>query len=224
MDAAFIVMGYLVKTKHFGITFGGKLRPPYGLTEMPPGYFESRGLWIAHDASWGGEPKPMAGHVVMWLNGPLIWHSNLLRVIAQSTCEAETSEASRAAKTGMFCRNLLAYYGIKLGGATPLFGDNRAMFDLLNHEGASVRTRYFERATLFVKRAVQLLVFVPHLVRTSDCVADIFTKATDKATFVKFRNVIMNNQSSLKSVLEHSLLGLHGASKRMAEHLLAKLF
>ena len=104
-----------------------------------------------------------------------------------------------------------------------MLGDNKALFDLLNQEGASVRTRYFERATLFIKRAVQLLVFTARLVRTTECVADIFTKATDKSTFVKFRNIIMNNQSSLKYHLESSMLSLHGSTKRMVDRLLEKL-
>ena len=223
LDAAFVVMGYLVKTKHLGITFGGRLRVPYGLTEMPTGFIESGGLWIAHDSSWGGEAKPMAGHVVMYNNGPLTWAANGLKIVPMSTCESEASEGSRAAKTGMFARNLAVNNNRRVLGPTALLGDNKALYEIMHQEGASTRTRYYERATLFIKRAVQLLVFLPYLIKTTDMIADIFTKACEKGTFIKLRNVMMNNNQGLRNKLEHSLTAIAGASKRLAEHLLAKI-
>ena len=223
IEYALRIMGYLIATKNLGITFGGRLRVPYGLASMPPGFLESGGLWIAHDSSWGSQPKPMAGHVIMHNNGPLGWAANKLKIIPQSTCEAETSEGSRAAKSGMFVRNLFANNDVKLVGPTPMLGDNSALFTLVQQEGASVRTRYYERATLLIKRAIQLLVFTPFLVKTTDMIADIFTKATDKGTFVKMRNVMMNIDSKLKHTLEKSMPAFHGNIKKIVTTLLDKL-
>ena len=103
-------------------------------------------------------------------------------------------------------------------------GDNKAMIDLLHQEGASVQTRYYERATLFIKCAVQLLIFKPVLIKTTEMIADIFTKATDKGTFVKMRNVLMNTNSGLRNKLEQSMRALHGSSRKLAHHLLDRIF
>ena len=93
---------------------------------------------------------------------------------------------------------------------------------MIQQEGASVRTRYYERATLLLKRAVLLLVIRPVLIKTEDMTADILTKATDKGTFFKMRNFAMNIASPLRKVLERSLVALSGTAKQLAAHLLNK--
>ena len=40
------------------------------------------------------------------------------------------------------------------------------MYDQVHKEGATASTRYFERATTLIKRAVQLLIYTTFLVRT----------------------------------------------------------
>ena len=65
-DACLVVAGYLWQTKSLGITYGGKLRIPIGLTSVPVGFEESSGLYTAHDSSWGTTPNPLGGYVVMY--------------------------------------------------------------------------------------------------------------------------------------------------------------
>ena len=77
-------------------------------------------------------------------------------------------------------------------GPTVLLGDNSAMHDLVTKEGSSSRSRHFERATIFVKYAVMRLVVVCLLVGTKFMSADVFTKATDEATFKTMRSVLRN--------------------------------
>ena len=40
---------------------------------------------------------PMAGFILMLLNGAIDWSAKQLKVVADSTCEAETASASRSA-------------------------------------------------------------------------------------------------------------------------------
>ena len=79
-------------------------------------------------------------------------------------------------------------------GPSSLLGDNSAMNDLVSKEGTSSRSRHFERATIFVKYAVMRLVVICLLVGTKFMSADVFTKATDEATFKTMR-AILRNQS-----------------------------
>jgi hypothetical protein len=102
-------------------------------------------------------------------------------------------------------------------------GDNKAMVDMVQQEGASVRTRYYERAILLLKRAVLMLVFRPVLVPTDLMLADIFTKATEKGTFIKLRNIMMNNNGVTRGYLATAVSTLHGASRKLAVHLLSRM-
>ena len=63
---------------------------------------------------------------------------------------------------------------------------------MVTKEGVSPRTRYFERATMFIKWAIIKLFVTMHLVPTSEMPADIFTKAVDLETHTKMRNLMMN--------------------------------
>ena len=56
----------------------------------------------------------------------------------------------------------------------------------------SSRTRYFERATLIVKRLYMKCVVAPWLVPTKFMVADIFTKMLDRDAFFLCRSYLMN--------------------------------
>ena len=113
--------------------------------------------------------------------------------------------------------------GRKLIGTTPILGDNKAMFDIVQQEGASVRTRYFERAVLLIKRAVLLLILNPLLTKTQYMIADIFTKATDAGTFARMRNVMMNVNGGLRDTIQDSMSAMHGHAAAVCSRLLSHL-
>ena len=161
--AGLVVAGYLLRTKDLGITYGGRLRVPMGLSEFLPGFEDSCGLYIAHDSSWGSHPRPMGGYVIMYGNGAVDWSAKTLKIVPDSITEAESAVASRAVKAGAFVRELLTSNGRRIVGPTATLGDNQALYTLIQQEGASARTRYYERATLLIKRAVLLvLIFRPY--------------------------------------------------------------
>ena len=218
-DAALVVAGYLWNTKSLGIEYGGKLRIPMGLSTAPPGFESSSGLYVAHDSSWGTSPRPLGGYVIMYCNGALDWSAKLIKIIPDSTCEAETALASRAAKSTCFVRGLVSFHKRPVSGPTPALGDNQAMYTLVTQEGATTRTRYYERATLLIKRAIIMLLLAPYLIKTQFMIADMFTKALDKASFIKFRDVIMNNHVSLKETIAAAACKLNGNVRRLADHL-----
>lgn len=222
-DAGLVVAGYLWKTKSLGIVYGGKLRIPPGLTTMPPGFEASHGLYVAHDSSWGTAPHPLGGYVIMYCNGAVDWSAKLIKIVPDSTCEAETALASRAAKATCFIRGLLRFHKRPVAAATPALGDNKAMYTLVTQEGATPRTRYFERATLLIKRAVLMLLLKPYLIGTRDMIADIFTKALEKGSFIKFRDTIMNHNTPLKEALSAAMCSMHGEARRLADRLHRRL-
>ena len=119
----------------------------------------------------------------MYCNGAVDWSAKLIKIVPDSTCEAETALASRAAKATCFVRGLLRFHKRPVAAATPTLGDNKAMYTLVTQEGATTRTRYYERATLLIKRAVLMLLLAPYLIATQFMIADIFTKSLRERLF-----------------------------------------
>ena len=54
-------------------------------------------------------------------------------------------------------------------------------------------------------------------------IADIFTKAVDKGSFILFRDIIMNSNVPLREALSTAACGLHGKAGRLASQLAKRL-
>ena len=191
-EACMDVVGYLVKTKHLGVTFGGRYRMPMGLNKFPPYFFKSHGMFTAGDSSWGRVVRPFGGFAVMAANGSLTWQARKTKDVPDSTCEAEISIASRAAKCTSGVRMKMEDLGYAVYGPTALLTDNKATYDVITKPGQTARTSHFERATMLVKRLYEIFVVTPYLVVTALMMSDIFTKALAQETFVRFRDRMMN--------------------------------
>ena len=73
---------------------------------------------------------------------------------------------------------------------------------------------------MLFKRATLMLLLIPYLISTKFMTADMFTKALDKGTFIKFRDIIMNNNVPLRETLSSAAFGnMHGESRRLCERL-----
>ncbi len=70
--------------------------------------------------------------------------------------------------------------------------DSKATYDALDKPGATQRTRYFDRATAFIRKAILELVVEMHLVTTDLMMADFGTKALEKTAFRACRKYVMN--------------------------------
>ena len=180
-EAMMYILGYIINNETSNpIVYGGRLKTPPGMSEMPKYFQESAGYYAAHDSSWGKRPRPQAGHVVFRTNAALHWSSSSLKVVADSTAHAETAEASRATKSVTFGRMLSEDAGRPTMGPTAMLGDNSASYQLIQKAGSSQLTRYFERATILVKYAIMELIVKPFLISTKWMSADVFTKAVDE--------------------------------------------
>ena len=212
-DAAIYLMGYMINNASDGITYGGTLRAPLGLTDLPVGFTTARGLYASADSSWGKKPLPHGGHLVMRMNAAVMWRAKALKVVADSTCEAETAQASQATKDLIYTRAVLTGIKRPVMGPSAVLGDNSPMMDLVTKEGTSQRTRYFERSTLLVKFAIMKLIVMAKLVGKKMMIADILTKATDRETFEKMRRNIRNMKpaETLSGKAQRILAALVGA-------------
>ena len=73
----------------------------------------------------------MGGYVIMHNNGCVDWASKSVKIVPDSTCEAETAVASFASKATCFLRMLFTFHKIPVTAATPMLGDCKASYDLI---------------------------------------------------------------------------------------------
>jgi hypothetical protein len=214
--AALGVLGYLAKTKDYGITFGGPLKTPMGLDEKPEGFIESGGLHTYTDSSYGTMRRPFGGFAVMYNNGPVSYSARVMKSVPCSTGEAELDAAAKAAKATNALRTVLEDQGRTVSGATALLIDSSAAQSIIEKPGATARTAYFDRAVWKIKEYYMTCVIAPTLIITELMVADLYTKALEKSTFFLFRAYLMN----LPAGREH---GLHGRSVRVFNAVIKRL-
>ena len=117
-----------------------------------------------------------------------------LKVIAQSTTEAEICAGVNASKDITFIRHILTFLQMKPTGPTPLVIDNEGMWHNVRNAVTSARTKHFELWQLFVRECYMRLKLNVLLCKTGDERADVLTKALSKSDpkFKLFRNDMMN--------------------------------
>ena len=186
------LVGYYVHTMHLGVSFGGKLKVPFGLKEYPPNFIESGGLCTYTDSSFGKAVKPYGGYCVMYCNGPVSYSARISKIVPDATSHAEMDAGSSGAKETVATRLVLEDVGRRVAGTTPIIIDSQAMRDIIVKPGATKKTRHYEKVTMIVKRLFELLVVAPYLISTEFMVADLFTKAVGSATFYRLRAKLMN--------------------------------
>ena len=133
----------------------------------------------------------------MYMGAVIGWASKKLRVVPQSSTEAETAAGVNATKDTRFAIHILNFLGAPRTAAVPLLIDNEGMWFNVRNEGVSGRTRYWELWLAFVRDMYLRLVITPLKVDTGDERADIFTKAMPKGNgdYYKFRDDLMNVSS-----------------------------
>ena len=148
-----------------------------------------------YDASFQStfDYKSVSGHVAMCGGAAVDWGSHTQSVVATSTCEAEVLATVRGTQQLIHIKTLLEEFDI----ASPLeptlsFEDNKAARIILGTPGRRKGAKHYERTLhkmhQFSKDGYVKLIYC----RTSDQLADIFTKPLDAETFLKFRKVIFN--------------------------------
>ena len=176
-EAALGILCYLQQAKSLGITFEKD---------------KSNLLAPFTDSSWGQSPLPFGGFVILFCGGAISWSARKLKIAPQSSAEAESAVYAACAKDLKFIIHLLQDLGITFKHPIIIYCDNTTAVSHILNVGATSRTKHYER-WMHIGREQFLTKFsLPKWISTIHQVADIFTKALDKTTFLKFRAAILN--------------------------------
>jgi len=148
-------------------------------------------LFGMSDADWSLS-NSTSGWCFSVLAAVVSYGSKKQKSIALSTCEAEIMASSLAACEAVFLRNLLAFLGVVLAGATTLYMDSTGAERVAKNHVMHHVAKHMARRDLKVRELVECGVVKPAHINTKDNLADLFTKPLDRKTFQGLRNVLMN--------------------------------
>ena len=143
------------------------------------------------DSDWA-ERHSTSGSVFLYNCAAVSWSCKKQPCVALSSCEAEIIAASEAAKEATYLRNFLGELGLDSEAPTSLGMDNQAGRDLAYNPQHHPRTKHISRRHFFIREKVEDHTLVVPFVRTTDNLADFFTKPLAASTFFAMRNAIMN--------------------------------
>ena len=188
-EAALNVLLYVSGTKDLKLSFVNKLKHKAVFYDLSDSIDRNTGLHSYSDSSWGN-PYPLHGYVVFLNGGPIAYSSRLLKIVADSSAEAEYAACSLCAKELVFIRELCRDMGFEVYGPIVMAVDNTAAIDIAQDVGVTKRNKHFERALHYIRREVSMLRAKLFYVPTDLQVGDIFTKILDNRTLLTHRKYI----------------------------------
>jgi hypothetical protein len=116
-------------------------------------------------------------------------------VVARSTAEAEYRAMSLGVSEGVWLQRVLLELGLSEKDPIMLYCDNKAAISIANNPVQHDRTKHVEIDRHFIKEKIDSGIMCLPFVRTTEQLADIFTKGLHVA---EFSNVI--NKMNLKNI------------------------
>ena len=172
------------------------------------------------DGSWGDDPddrRSTTGYNFIAHGGPIAWRSQKQKSVSLSSCESELMAASEACKEAVWLTRLykedfhyqdlsVPTYGDlserEFEGAQPLtlFEDNQGTIALSRNPVSHRRSKHIDIRYHWIRERVQNGELKLSKIDTKLNTADIFTKATCRATFVFLRNKLMCEREDVSTV------------------------
>lgn len=120
----------------------------------------------------------------MFVGGNLVsWKSKKQPVVARSSAEAEYRAMATAACELVWLKTLLTDLGSSCTTPMTLFCDNQAAMHIAANPVFHERTKHIEVDCHYIRQQVQLKLINTHYVRTSDQLAEVFTKTLPSLQF-----------------------------------------
>jgi ribosomal protein S24E len=156
-------------------------------------YDRSKGLVLEGcvDADWANDTddrRSQTGYVFLLGGGAISWKSQKQPIVAKSTMEAEYVAASNAADELVWIRNMLKELGYAQEGPTKLYEDNNACIHLAKNPLLNKRSKHIDIKFHAMRELINKKVMEMVKVNSEDNVADTFTKALSKDSFLSKRD------------------------------------
>ena len=221
------ILRYLSETADFGIHYTS-VSPDTKSTDMkdmplPAAYFSSNrskdvdvnieSYVDAHFANSVDDRPSISGYAFMLAGGPISWQSRSQPTIALSTMEAEYMAAATATQEAFWLRFPLEEMELNVATPIVLREEKKACISFADHPGNRRNSKHIDYIHHFVKEGVQRGDIAMQYVMTAERIADIFTKALDPVTFIKYRDCLVVSKATL-NIIEKVLKGKEPKKKK----------
>jgi Reverse transcriptase (RNA-dependent DNA polymerase) len=191
VEAVKRVIRYLYSTRTYGITFSKAGFSAPHLTPEQAELLETIDRFYAYaDADLAGDEdtsRSTSGGVITLNGGIIAWWSKRQPVVALSTAEAETISACDMVKQIMFQRLFFAELGFPQPKPTIVYEDNQAAIAMADGNMNAKKARHYHMKVHFLQEQKERGEFVYEHVPTRFQLADTFTKALPRDSFVQCR-------------------------------------
>lgn len=173
------IFRYLKGTSNMRLTFQGPIQALTGYT----------------DSDWAGDKdtrRSTSGYVFTLGSAPISWSSKRQPTVALSTCEAEYSGQTQAAKEAIWLKSLLS----QLTGddqylkSVVIYGDNQGAIALAKNPRFHARTKHIDIQTHYIRDSIATKQVALEYVPTENQIADGLTKPLPRDAFQAFRKAL----------------------------------
>jgi hypothetical protein len=176
-NAGLAILPYLHHTKHLGLR-----------------YVAHHGdeIEVSTDASWGRHPRDFCGHAIIFGGAAISFAAKRIRLVTQSSQEAEMYGYTYAAKDLRFIQQLLQFLGHAIALPTAIYTDSTAAVPWIRNPGTTARTRHYDKFLMYGREQFLNKASVPTWINSKDQCADVFTRCEEKGLYLKFRGKLLS--------------------------------
>jgi Reverse transcriptase (RNA-dependent DNA polymerase) len=172
-----------------------KSAPGRGIFMQKHGYVNIIGYT---DADWAGCPhdrKSTSGFCMFVGGNAVTWRSKKQAVVARSSAEAEYRAMAAATSEIIWLRLLLKELGHNVDdNPTILYCDNQAAMHIATNPVFHERTKHIDVDCHFVREKILNKVIKTAYIRSTDQIADIFTKPLAKGIFEVLKSKLTSDE------------------------------
>jgi hypothetical protein len=179
------IFRYISGTRSYGLYY-----PSYSSPTPGPG----AALRCYTDADWAGDRndrRSTSGFACFLGNSLVSFCSKKQLSVALSTMEAEYLAAGLCVQELLWLRQLLSELSVTPRGPTPLAMDNQSAISFTTNPITTTRrSKHIDIKHHMIRLQAERGVIIPYYVPSANNVADIFTKALSKPTFLRLRSAL----------------------------------
>jgi hypothetical protein len=123
------------------------------------------------------------GFLYLLASCPVSWQSKQHTSVALSTMEAENMSACACTQEGIWLKRLLEEFGCRFSSPVTILEDNQACIFYSKNPGDHQRTKHIDQKYHFVREQVEAGNVILKKIKTTDNLADLFTKPLPRNQF-----------------------------------------